>query len=69
MSMAGLPFGSARSTDVAFQLLEVEAERLMYAKLVNRYGYPADEGRDKINALNISKAKLLERLRLSQPPG
>lgn len=69
LSMAQLPFSSARSVDLAFQLLEVEAERLVYAKLVNRYGYPTDEGRDKINALNATKAKLLERIRASESAG
>lgn len=33
------------TTTTAFQLLELEAERLVLAKLVKRYGYDPDEGR------------------------
>ncbi len=36
----------------AYQILEAEAERLVYDKLVRRYGYDQRDGLAKINTLN-----------------
>lgn len=35
-----------------FQILELEAERLVMVKLMTRYGYPEVAGRDRLNKIN-----------------
>ncbi len=50
------------STGVAFQLLELEAEKLILVKLILRYGYDSTNGRHQINQLDTKKANLLAAL-------
>ena len=45
--------------DVAFHLLEVEAEYLITSKLINQYGYPADAGEQRLAVLRQSKDDIL----------
>lgn len=70
MLLAGrVPEGIATkliTTTTAFQLMELEAEILIYVKLIARYGYPAAEGTTKITELKKQKQELLDKL--SQPP-
>lgn len=49
-------------TALAYQLLEVEAEILIYTKLMIRHGYPADQGRAKLDELRQQKAALSDKV-------
>ena len=43
------------NTSTAFQLLELEAERLVLIKLISRYGYEPDEGKSSVDKLEQQK--------------
>lgn len=55
------------STSVAYQLLELEAERLVLAKLVARYGYNPAEGRAAMMKLEQDKQNLVSQVYASAP--
>lgn len=61
LSPAALP------VSLAFQLLEVEAEFLVIAKLVARYEYPAEQAGPQFKALDKQKGALLDRIRALVP--
>lgn len=48
------------NTAKAFQLLELEAEILIYVKLISRYGFPQTEGSQKIAELKNQKQAILD---------
>jgi len=50
------------TTAVAYQLLELECERLVMAKLVTRHGYNPVEGAAKIGELDQQKNAIRDRL-------
>lgn len=60
---AHLPADTPVPLALAFQLLENEAEFLVLAKLVTRYGYPNETGRERMAQLTTAKGKLLDKLR------
>jgi hypothetical protein len=41
------------TTTLAYQLLEAEAERLVFDKLIRRYGYDRGDGMQKIHDLTL----------------
>ncbi len=47
-------------TTVAYRLLELEAERLVMAKLVSRYGYNQVEGREILTSLRKQVESLVD---------
>ncbi len=51
------------STGRAFQLLELEAERLILVKLVTRYGYDPADGKTSIDDLETRKRALILEIR------
>lgn len=50
-------------TGVVFHLLEIEAEILVYTKLMLSYGYPAAEAQAKLTELRGRKAATLDKIR------
>lgn len=60
---AGLPADIPVPLTTAFQLLEIEAERLVLAKLITRYNYPTETGRNRMAELVQARTKLLDKLR------
>jgi hypothetical protein len=48
---------------LAFGILEAEAEWLVYAKLVTRYGFDPTEGAAVMDRLRASRNKLVDRVR------
>lgn len=57
---AGLPGDHPVSVANAYQLLEVEAERLLTAKLISRYGY---DGAEQLAALGAQREALFTKLK------
>jgi hypothetical protein len=57
---AGADDGARLTTGLVYQLLEAEAERLMYVKLTQRYGYPKAQSAAKIEKLEEQKQRLLD---------
>lgn len=51
------------STTVAYQLMELESERLLYAKLVQRYGYDPVEGKEIIARLGEQVQAIVGKVR------
>ena len=49
-------------TTIAYRLLELEAERLVMAKLVSRYGYNQVEGREILASLRKQVDALVDSL-------
>lgn len=64
--LAGVVNGADVHTTIpvttAFQLLELEAEILVYVKLITRYGYPATDGKAKLDELRRQKATVLDKI-------
>jgi hypothetical protein len=54
---------AALPTEAAFQLLEIEAERLVIAKLVGRFGMTVADGAQRVAALGQQRTQLLDMLR------
>lgn len=55
-----LPADFPISVNHAYQLLEVEAERLLTAKLISRFGF---DGQDQLAALTEQRIKIIEKLK------
>jgi hypothetical protein len=51
------------ATEVAFQLLDSEAERFVLAKLMTSYGLPENTGRPRLVQLQETKDRALNRVR------
>ena len=60
---AGLPVEMSRSlsTTVAYQLLDIEAERLLIAK-ITRFGYPVEQAQQRLAELNAHRRAVLDKL-------
>lgn len=56
------------STTVVFQLLEAEAECLIIAKLVARYGQPVENVAEKLSAHRRTKEKIIAAIKADHPP-
>lgn len=56
----GLPADFPISVAHAYQLLEVEAERLLTAKLISRYGF---DGQNILTALTEQRTQLIDKLK------
>lgn len=59
---AGLSSETQLRTVDAFRLLDAEAERLLLAKMIERYGYPEEQGRQQIADLLSAKKNVIDRL-------
>lgn len=57
------------STVEVYQLLDNEAERLLLAKLISRYGHDPVHGRAKLDELNAARAALTARLQAAHGNG
>lgn len=52
---------------LAYGLLEIEAEKYVVHKLVTRYDFAVDAGREKLSDLETARAALLSKINLHVP--